>query len=290
MWDIYRRKQKIFVEFRNGHKTWVNAFEASLLSLAIKNGLDVEKILNFIQMERFNKNRLYLLNLAIRKGLDENMAIEYAKHDTILYKNTPVVMHLPADKGISILEIFYSEVYKFLNVENKTVVDIGGFVADSAIYFALNGAKKVIMLEPCLKFFEYAIRNVKENNLEEKIILLNAAYGLNEEISLDKTVERILNKDAKQNFNERKIRIYSLEELIKEFNIREAVLKMDCEGCEYNLINENNQILSTFSSIQIEFHHGYEELLEKLKDAGFDVKVELNGKNFGYIYAKRNQK
>jgi len=40
--------------------------------------------------------------------------------------------------------MFDFEEYKFLNVQNKSVLDVGAFVGDSSIYFILKGAKKSI--------------------------------------------------------------------------------------------------------------------------------------------------
>jgi len=76
-----------------------------------------------------------------------------------------------------------------------------------------------------------------------------------------------------------------------------AVLKMDCECCEYNIINEDNDTLRKFKRIQIEYHYGYEKLKEKLEEAGFKVTYSEPRKSFnknaiehnmliGYIYAK----
>jgi hypothetical protein len=49
--------------------------------------------------------------------------------------------------GISngdLFNIFYKKEYEFLPVNNRVVIDIGANIADSSIYFAINGAKKVI--------------------------------------------------------------------------------------------------------------------------------------------------
>jgi hypothetical protein len=43
-----------------------------------------------------------------------------------------------------ILEVFDYGMYKLLSVKDRVVVDVGAFVGDSAIYFALKGARKVI--------------------------------------------------------------------------------------------------------------------------------------------------
>ena len=55
-----------------------------------------------------------------------------------------------------ILAVFYKKDYDFLNVKNKIVIDIGTNIGDTAIYFVLMGAKKVIALEPDPKIFKYA--------------------------------------------------------------------------------------------------------------------------------------
>ncbi|MEM3859391.1 MAG: FkbM family methyltransferase, partial [Candidatus Micrarchaeaceae archaeon] len=76
-----------------------------------------------------------------------------------------------------------------------------------------------------------------------------------------------------------------------------GILKMDCEGCEYNLLNEDDETIKKFSMIQIEYHYGYEKLVDKLKECGFTVKY-TEPKEFynpsarktmmiGYIYAER---
>ena len=73
---------------------------------------------------------------------------------------------------------------------------------------------------------------------------------------------------------------------------------MDCEGCEYNLVNEDKDVLDRFSQMQIEYHYGPKKLVEKLRNSGFDVKytepkksynAQLENPNLcsGYIYATK---
>ena len=45
-------------------------------------------------------------------------------------------------------ENFIKEQYKWLDVEGKNVVDVGANIGDTAIYFALKGAKHVYAFEP----------------------------------------------------------------------------------------------------------------------------------------------
>ena len=73
---------------------------------------------------------------------------------------------------------------------------------------------------------------------------------------------------------------------------------MDREGCEYNLTDEDDEVFNHIEMIQMEYHYGYEELVKKLKNCGFDVKFTEPHKLYnseaenpdmylGYIYANR---
>ena len=78
--------------------------------------------------------------------------------------------------GGDIFESFFKEDYNFLNVERKDCVDIGANIGDTAIYFAIKGARRVISLEPYPYTFALASKNVDSLKLKNKVILLNAVY------------------------------------------------------------------------------------------------------------------
>jgi hypothetical protein len=79
----------------------------------------------------------------------------------------------------SMVEVFVDEEWGFLSVNGRTVIDVGAFVGDSSIYFALRGAKKVIAVEPHPKAFSELLGNIKFklNNLIDVIIPINVAIG-----------------------------------------------------------------------------------------------------------------
>jgi hypothetical protein len=71
---------------------------------------------------------------------------------------------------------------------------------------------------------------------------------------------------------------------------------MDCEGCEYSILYEDNNTLRQFKRIQMEYHYGYEKIKNRLEEAGFTVKYKKskksptkNSENYnmetGYIFA-----
>ena len=64
------------------------------------------------------------------------------------------------------------EYYK-LNFQNKVVINIGANSGATSIYFALNGAKKVIAIEPMPFTYDYLKRNVEVNKLASFIQCIN---------------------------------------------------------------------------------------------------------------------
>lgn len=188
---------------------------------------------------------------------------------------------------------FIREEYKWLKPKGNIIIDIGANIADSSIYFASQGATKVIALEPYPYSYRLAQENILNNSYNEKIILVNAGYGNDSEIYVKDTFTTG-ESQLIPSIDGIRIKIFSLETLLDKYNIDSAILKMDCEGCEYNLLNESNDTLRRFKRIEMEYHYGYERLKKRLENAGFKVRytkpvLATNNQNMhiGYIYAKR---
>jgi len=68
-------------------------------------------------------------------------------NDIIVFENTQKGIRLygkmPRNRPyvFEIAEIFVDEAYK-AEVKNKVVIDVGAYLGESAIYFAINGAKR----------------------------------------------------------------------------------------------------------------------------------------------------
>ena len=79
--------------------------------------------------------------------------------------------------------------------------------------------------------------------------------------------------------------VYSLDRVLEEYGPFD-VMKMDCEGCEYDAIL-NSRRIGEIKQIHVEYHYrGRKRLVEVLKSAGFRVKAEqsmIHG--LGYIRA-----
>ena len=198
--------------------------------------------------------------------------------------------------------IFWGGEYSFLSGEDITVLDIGANIGDSAIYFSFNGAREVIAIEPYPYSFEIAKFNVAVNNLNDKIHLYNLGYGRDTKIRLDHSVKTAGNDLVEADKGEY-VEIMSLESILKEVaqgDVKQLHLKMDCEGCEYVLLDEKKEVFDRFNKIQLEYHYGLRDLDKFLSGLGFSVKFTKPADSYnpyasephmqvGYLYAERTQ-
>ena len=238
-----------------------------------------------------------------------NQIVKIVENDKVLklkFENKIVKLIYDSQKQMNntlgmIKEQFIEEQYKWLNVKGKDVIDIGANIGDSAIYFALKGAKHVYAFEPYPYSYYIANKNIRLNGLQDKITLVNQGCGGKETtIKIDNNYENFGGTDLKAFKSGKEMKVTTLNEIIKKFNIEyPAVLKIDCEGCEYVvLLKANNSDLRKFEQIQIEYHYGYLNLKRRLEKAGFEVSktlpkcaYDLEAENremlIGLLYAKR---
>jgi FkbM family methyltransferase len=164
----------------------------------------------------------------------------------------------------SILEIFDEGVYEAVNCKDKDVIDVGAFVGDSAIYFILKGAKRVIAVEPHPKAYKELIENIRLNGLEKRIIPINVALSSTDgviDLSLEDIDTASIAKNPLKMFakhhedtNSYRVKAITLSEIIELYNVDGGVLKMDCEGCEYDIILNDFEHVSLFDELIFEYH------------------------------------
>ena len=197
----------------------------------------------------------------------------------------------------TIIEVFEEDYYKFLNVQNKSVLDIGAFIGDSSIYFILKGAKKVYAIEPHPNAYKEMIENIKLNNMEDKIIPINMgiSYDNNYIMIYTKDMTLVAGSFFNSNNNGIKVPAGKLSNIIDKYNIDAQVLKMDCEGCEYDIILKDYDTIKEFDEIGFEYHAyntkiPVSKLLEKLnKDFECRFVRESTSKDVGTIICTRKR-
>lgn len=189
-------------------------------------------------------------------------------------------------------ETFFFDIHFIgFNLSECLVIDVGAFVGDTAIYYAKRGAK-VIAVEPLRSNYNALLANVELNtDLKPLIIPINAAIGESSgirEISynpgsfINGGSSLYLSKEAKE-----AIKVLTLSDLLKYLrtaygielnNSRCRILKMDCKGCEWYVINNEKEVLMMFDILKIEYSGdimGYtvDKLVKVLGLQGFKCRV-----------------
>ncbi|MDG6991195.1 MAG: FkbM family methyltransferase [Nitrososphaerota archaeon] len=166
--------------------------------------------------------------------------------------------------------------YRLAQVRGRIVVDIGAFTGDSAIYFAYRGAKKVIAFEPVQETYRLAIENVKLNGFRN-IHIRNEALSMNEgEVFVDSKIQNhhSFSLPSRTSVTGVKVQTCTLSDVVSELGTDEAVLKLDCEGCEYDLLlKSDDQTILRFEQVILEAHSGTGSLVKRLRELEYYVKV-----------------
>ncbi len=284
-------------KYMRAYKNWPSVmFQMYRASKDTKRNILVKTRDGYVGSMKPEECYIFSLNSMVSKTFKNGVFL----NDTIEYDGKTIVLHGINDKNGDVIAIFYREEYKHLIDSSNVVIDVGANIGDSAIYFALNGVSKVIALEPYPYSYDLAQKNVHENHLEDRIILLNAGYGTDSIIHVSEDVHSGIAHSLMVSEEGREIRIYSLKSLIEKYGIRDANLKMDCEGCEYSIINEDVDIIRKFNKMIIEYHYGPDRIVKKLKESGFEVEFTKPKKSYnehatnktmirGLIYATRKQ-
>ena len=199
-----------------------------------------------------------------------------------------------ADTG-NIVWIFVKQVYG-QDFKGKNVVDIGMSNGDSSIYFAFQGAKRVIGFEPFEESYDLAISNIQKSGLGHAIEPFKMAVTTRsgttnlfvyENRPTDNSVDFENMVHSKRDMTSKTVPGISLSEVIDMFKGENIdFLKMDCEGCEYGVLRSLEQ--SKFDKIYriaLEYHNGPQELPDLLNSKGFKINIFGNPKNIGYIIA-----
>ena len=177
------------------------------------------------------------------------------------YKNL-IFKHL----RLGLVEVFCLNPYPLedVNLTGREAVDVGAYVGDSVIYFLFKGASRVVAVEPHPKAFEEMIANLKLNKMLEKVTALNVALGccrgkvrLTSEISMNE----IWSFNALNSEGDIEVEMLTLKEILSKVE-DPYLIKLDCEGCEYEVLSKSYDELKKFEVIFIEYHSGCEEIIK----------------------------
>lgn len=199
-------------------------------------------------------------------------------------------------------EVFIEDFYeKEFNVKRgDVVVDIGANIGAFTILAAGKKAGKVYSFEPFKQNYELLKQNVALNSFTNVDAINKAVYNKEGEKKLilaggGNFGGNSFAKDhwqTKESENYETVKTISLNKFLTEKRIQRIdILKIDCEGSEYEILfNASKKTLSKIKKITMEFHNFKDnkdstKLVEFLKENQFEVKHTDLELPTGMLYA-----
>lgn len=283
---------------------------------------NVQECLKVAKMLRNNYNVPYekiLLGIGMIPNEDKIDSITYTEDNKLQVSIDGIKCKVGSiDEYNNVYEVLVSKNYSYYinNSKKDVVIDIGMNIGDATLFF-LNQAKtkKVYGFEPFKQTYLSAKDNLEEylhnkekleifqfgisNQNEQREILYNQEMSCGQS-TLDTAMETARNTYERAGLISKKndiletIEVRKASEMLRPITEKHMqdnlVLKMDCEGDEYGIMQELVQegLLSQFDFIMLEWHYqGKEILLNYLKSAGFSFWCNDKSERMGLIYAYR---
>lgn len=217
----------------------------------------------------------------IKKYFPE-LAMESHKDGVLAHFNDLNLYMESSEEFFIVKEVFVEKDYNLLSNERFVVFDIGMNIGVSSLFFALNkNVEQIYSFEPVVPTYNQAVYNLELNpTLSHKIEAFNFGLGGSSR------VEQVLyNSQAKGNCGIRlesslvidkdkataiEINIKDISEILPDLLAKHSgqkkVLKIDCEGAEYEILQKlsDTHLLADIDALLIEWHDKGAQILENI--------------------------
>jgi hypothetical protein len=155
----------------------------------------------------------------------------------------------------------YDLEYGYLNVKDKTILDIGADVGTTADYWLQHGAKKIYAIEGDTEEYNQLVKNIEIMNWKNIVVS-----------------EKMFICGVKQ-----------FEYLLTTY--KTDIVKIDCEGCEEHWLFLRDEIFSLPDQYLVEFHSPFllGEGIKKLSKNGYKLEqlITVNDSVTVVLYKKQ---
>lgn len=247
---------------KSGHLVLPNNFK---LSFNKENAKDIKKLFAF--------GLIYGVEFSDKKGY-------WNYKDNEVITPNDIRFNIKNFDPLIFSETFLNEIhFSNFDLNNKIVIQAGGFIGDTALYYASRGAI-IYSFEPDFNSYNLALENLKLNSeLSEKIIMKNYAIGNDGEIDYPLDPNGSEHSSAYDLENKKTVRVksVSLSSILKEFSIEAPfLLDLDIKGKEFEIIND--EAISKFEMVRIEYTTcignkvigNRDDIIKRLRDYGFN--------------------
>lgn len=245
----------------------------------------------------------------------ENKSFFIDENNRLTYKYENICISFSTyDEFYGIRDVFCNRDYDWGMGKETVVCDIGLNIGAAALYFASRkDVLKVYSYEPFQQTYHLALYNIGRNGLlQQKIEAVNAGIGACSEkrtaaynpsmtcgLSANEEISRIARKQYKswglykeESEYMEQVSILDISEeiakIIRDNQSKSILLKIDCEGGEYEIIQRmyEKNLLNAISVIMLEWHFkGENPIRSILEESGFYLFSFAKGTNMGNIYA-----
>lgn len=161
---------------------------------------------------------------------------------------------------ITVFVVFAKRDYGSIPV-GGTVLDVGANIGCFTLYCARAGARRIIAVEPSSEAYATLVQNVEQNGLtrvaEPLRLAVTAQGGMTVPFPVRSSPEnRVGLIDAKGGMSN--VKTTTVQDLLGSCNIgRLDLLKLDCEGAEYDIIfGAPPTLWDSVNEIRLEYHDG----------------------------------
>jgi FkbM family methyltransferase len=190
----------------------------------------------------------------------------------------------------ALIEVLSQDAYRLASIDwasadIEVVLDVGAHVGSFACALAQRAVQAhFVCVEPSSVTADWLARNVEANNLSERITIVRAAvantdgqgtlWELGDASCVSSTIEGRGNIDGRRG-NPVLVRTVSLERLVSCAGGPPDLVKIDCEGGEYDaILNSPDWCWERVRYLFLEHHpvagHSYAELRDRLHLVGLD--------------------
>ena len=304
----YRVKSRIPDRFWAGEFLRLNVDPESV---RYESDLDVLRITD-LGLDLTPENAFFVKGIGYARSLQEEAEARFENvGDLIVIRIKDLSFELRTFEELFILhEVFVEGVYNVKLPHSAVVVDIGANVGFSSVLFAHDpSVLRVFSFEPVTVTYQHALRNFSLNEkYSGKIEAHN--YGLSdktESIEIDFSdevkgsigIRGLAHRDDIDRTRIRKEKLSlveagpALRKILDRYKSIPVLLKIDCEGSEYRIVENLKQhgMLEEVDGIMMEWHDAARllELETNLTSAGFTVfSLSPNSVTVGMIYAYKS--
>lgn len=172
------------------------------------------------------------------------------------------------------------------NIKNKNIIDVGGFIGDTAVVFSDYTNKNVYVFEPVESNYNDLLKTIQLNQ-SEKILPFKTALGSEKKECVINIYEptgvgSTIREDicASSVLKKEKIDVIPLDDFVERENLEVGLIKVDIEGAEQDFLKGAiNTIKAQKPALLIAIYHsGYDF---------FSIKSQIDDLNLGYKFKIR---